>query len=619
VGADYDCKDGQPGLQTLAQHKLLGLLDTFRVRSPSGGEHGYFLRRGGQGVIHNSVKKATTAPGVDFRGWHGYLVGPGSIIDGRKYEIIEDVPIAELPVELEQIAVSAGGSVGRRNGQDAAPVGELDTEAALTLAQGYLMKDAPLAVEGAGGDNTTFRVACRVKDLGVSEGECLELMLAHWNERCSPPWDAGDLERKVRNAFAYGQEPPGSANVFEEFAGAADPQWKPETRAEWEARQPKKPAKQRSDWPVAYYLEELQRFAIEPLRWVVPDFILAGVVNGLFGDGGVGKDLLMLQLGIAKACGARWLGRSVDPGRVMYFPVEDTVAELRRREARITAHYQSLEQYNPVPEQFKIVPLFGQSATLAAFSHSNGRVVPTDAFEVLCAMIADFRPDLVMVGNRVNIFSVNQNDDAQAVQCLQLLTQICDRYKTTVIMPGHVSVASLRSGTGTSGSVQWSNGVRMRNFLHRIINDDGTEDDSNARVLETMKSNWSMTGQTIPMRWTEGLFVADTDEVDDVEVEQSPEQREAEDDAEVLRLFDELALVGDHVSPKDQAPNNISSRLSKRGKFKRLGKAGRRRVEASWMRLAAQGVLESVPIGPPSRRTYQIVRKMQSEPSLKEE
>ncbi|MEU9234504.1 bifunctional DNA primase/polymerase [Streptomyces subrutilus] len=55
------------------------------------------------GCTIGSVSGGRTAlgPGIDVRGpGHrsgGYLVGPGSIVDGLPYTIVRDVPVAPLP------------------------------------------------------------------------------------------------------------------------------------------------------------------------------------------------------------------------------------------------------------------------------------------------------------------------------------------------------------------------------------------------------------------------------------------------------------------------------------------------------------------------------------------
>jgi len=59
-------------------------------------------------------------------------------------------------------------------------------------ARDYLA-NAPLAVEGATGDDTTYKVAARVKDFGVDRETCAALMAEYWNDRCSPPWALDEL------------------------------------------------------------------------------------------------------------------------------------------------------------------------------------------------------------------------------------------------------------------------------------------------------------------------------------------------------------------------------------------------------------------------------------------
>ncbi|MFX5222092.1 hypothetical protein ABTD21_19385, partial [Acinetobacter baumannii] len=94
---------------------------------------------------------------------------------------------------------------------------DLDRQEATTRAGEYLRDTAPIALEGAGGDATSFRVAAHLKDLGVSEAVALDLMLEHWNERCSPPWTPEELAVKVENAYRYGQNPAGVLSPQSEF------------------------------------------------------------------------------------------------------------------------------------------------------------------------------------------------------------------------------------------------------------------------------------------------------------------------------------------------------------------------------------------------------------------
>jgi hypothetical protein len=93
---------------------------------------------------------------------------------------------------------------------------DLDSGNALERAVDYLQRRAS-AVEGQGGDHTTYTVAARLKDFGVSEPAAFDLMAEHWNERCQPPWPLEQLQEKVAHAYRYGLNPPGvdhPASVF---------------------------------------------------------------------------------------------------------------------------------------------------------------------------------------------------------------------------------------------------------------------------------------------------------------------------------------------------------------------------------------------------------------------
>ncbi|MFI9587814.1 bifunctional DNA primase/polymerase [Streptomyces sp. NPDC052236] len=78
--------------------------DTLTVRTPSGGLHLYFRAPGDCTVASvASVSGGRTALGlgIDVRGpgrrSGGYLIGPGSAVNGMPYAITRDVPILELP------------------------------------------------------------------------------------------------------------------------------------------------------------------------------------------------------------------------------------------------------------------------------------------------------------------------------------------------------------------------------------------------------------------------------------------------------------------------------------------------------------------------------------------
>jgi hypothetical protein len=119
---------------------------------------------------------------------------------------------AEIQVEyvnkggarIDELSALDAGAIGRKvSDPRAASAGvDLDSDSAIYRAREYLRHVEP-AVEGQGGDRHTMTTAAAVKDLGVSEDRCLELMADLFNPRCDPPWQLAGLTEKVANAYRY--------------------------------------------------------------------------------------------------------------------------------------------------------------------------------------------------------------------------------------------------------------------------------------------------------------------------------------------------------------------------------------------------------------------------------
>ena len=91
---DIDVKHKKRGDLSLVQLELDGfdLPRTFTVATPSGGSHLYYRT---PKALRQGVD--TLGSGIDTRSLGGYVLGPGSSIDGRAYEITNKTPIAPAP------------------------------------------------------------------------------------------------------------------------------------------------------------------------------------------------------------------------------------------------------------------------------------------------------------------------------------------------------------------------------------------------------------------------------------------------------------------------------------------------------------------------------------------
>lgn len=200
VVVDVDVKGEKDGNAELFRLELEGheLPGTLEQSTPTGGRHLLY-------VADSALKQGVDVlgPGLDIRSRGGYIVGAGSVIGGRTYEINE-ARLAAAP----QWLVNRLGVDRPARAVDRTPVAGVDAGRAKARALTYLAT-APIAREGEGGDLITYKVAAKLKDLGVNDTLAIALMLEHWNPRCEPPWESDDLCDKVFHAFKYGQEAPG--------------------------------------------------------------------------------------------------------------------------------------------------------------------------------------------------------------------------------------------------------------------------------------------------------------------------------------------------------------------------------------------------------------------------
>ncbi|MFF1687185.1 bifunctional DNA primase/polymerase [Streptomyces sp. NPDC058254] len=100
LGVDLDRKNGVDGvesLRALADEHGFEVPATVVIATPSGGLHLWFTGPAGARVQNSAGR---LGPGIDVRGYGGYLVGPGSWTPKGVYRVAEMRPIARLPLAL---------------------------------------------------------------------------------------------------------------------------------------------------------------------------------------------------------------------------------------------------------------------------------------------------------------------------------------------------------------------------------------------------------------------------------------------------------------------------------------------------------------------------------------
>lgn len=318
VVIDVDVRDGKRGAESLRLWEAINdpLPVTYEVTTASGGRHLYFKSE----LSGNFPAKL--ADGIDIKDHRDFVVGPGSEIDGGRYVQLDHAQNGDqagrtaaqdarpLPTAILETATSSAPKVRSRNAQATVLV-DLDSPAAVNRAVEWLRDRAP--------DHGTYTVAARVKDMGVSESRCLELMLEHW-----PPAAAKGEEHvgfRVENAYRYGQNAPGVASAEAEFEAVEIDVAKPQPRRRglyfvpWEEAKP-----------------DLNR------PYLIDDVIDAGAMVVVYGDSNAGKTYVMLDMAFCIAAGREWNGHKVHQGLVVYVAAEGGGGFARRIEA-FRRHY----------------------------------------------------------------------------------------------------------------------------------------------------------------------------------------------------------------------------------------------------------------------------------------
>jgi hypothetical protein len=207
---DVDVKGEKNGHHSMLRLELEGrdLPETRSHATPTGGRHMFYR-------VRTPVRQGANVlgPGLDIRSKGGYVVGPGSVVAAGTYLVHTAVAIADAP----QWLVDACGSPRTKDLGSRKSAVSIDPQTAAGRAIYYLTHDAPVAIEGEGGDDTTYRVGLALKDLGVPLGDAILLCQEYYNLRCSPPWEINDLETKLRNAYQYALEPIGSRSPEADF------------------------------------------------------------------------------------------------------------------------------------------------------------------------------------------------------------------------------------------------------------------------------------------------------------------------------------------------------------------------------------------------------------------
>ena len=228
-----------------------------------------------------------------------------------------------------------------------------------------------------------------------------------------------------------------------------------------------------------------------PLRereWAVPGRIPNCNVTLVYGDGAIGKSLLLLHLAVCYALNATqdeaqrdWLGALPHGGKVLYISCEEDADELRRRLQDIATFY-GVSRSDLA--DLGIVSWVGEDSTLCHASKAGigAALTYTAKFKQISTAVLGMGPrPLIILDTVADMFGASENDRVQVRSFITSLRALAIATNGAIVLAAHPSVAGMANESGLSGSTGWNNSVRARAYFRRPKKDDGDDADGRRR------------------------------------------------------------------------------------------------------------------------------------------
>ena len=366
---------GENGSESLKNYETINgpLNDTFTVQTPTGGNHIYY-------VNSKECKNVTgLLPGVDIRGIGGYVVAPGSIINGKEYKIVKDVPIAKPNYAVETLLKKC-------------KTPKVETDPFAELEKGY--------------SNNL-----------VQEGNRTSYLVGQVGQLCDGTKSIGTIENMIRVLNKQNLEVPLTEDELVKEVFPAIKRFK--------KHEEKAIKKESLKDPKEVKLVSVDSIKKEFVKWLVPGYIPEGGITVIGGDGGLGKTTLWCNIASAISNGTNSILQEDNDyiypnGNVIYFSGEDDTARVLR---------DKLESNNANLSNIFTIPLEDEIFSDIAIGS-----------ELLEGIIESHRPKLVIfdpIQQFIKDTDMTKRNDMR--QTLASLNRLGKLYGTTSILVMHTN------------------------------------------------------------------------------------------------------------------------------------------------------------------------------------
>jgi RecA-family ATPase len=237
-----------------------------------------------------------------------------------------------------------------------------------------------------------------------------------------------------------------------------------------------------------------------PRVFIIPEWVPKKATTAVYAEGGRGKTLLSLLLQASCAGRIPWGGLASEQCRSVGLYCEDDDDELHRRMIDICEHFER------TPNDFEgmtTISGFGRNNVLVE-PDTQGRMKSTPKFQMLEKLISAERAGLVTLDTAADVFAGDENNRQQVRQFIGFLNGLAYDHDCAVLLNAHPSRTGIRTGDIDGGNTAWNNSVRCRLSLEVA---SGADADPRERILTKRKANYSTTGDTIRLAYSNGVLV----------------------------------------------------------------------------------------------------------------
>ncbi len=301
-------------------------------------------------------------------------------------------------------------------------------------------------------------------------------------------------------------------------------------------------------YPEPMTVAELKATMFPAPRFIVAKLIREGLPQTLDGDGGIGKSNVGEGFAVARAAGVPIFGQETIQGPALFITKEDEYGDCKRT-AEAYANYLKVD-FESLPLRFW--SLQENDMTLAIVD-DKGAWTKGPFYDALEAKLKEAPGLFVVLDCRSDVVQMNEIlREPPNTFYKTVLTPLCKKYGSTILVLCHPSKASMSDGSFYSGGT--GNKSSLRNKLVMRL-EDPNGPDTGPRVLEVLKRNQGarpgLIRLTFDPSWN--IFVPD----DDVKVREG--ERDLYNrvlDAVLELLKKRISVVASHGAgwkPKDVA------------------------------------------------------------------